>query len=210
MSNPGHDVRCYAKPQCIIGTLLTPCFHNPDFDTCIQHEFNWSSVIKSTYSPPSCAATHTDSLSPPVIFSCGVAAGLLASISTQPADVVKTSVQVRAANTGLVETVFNICQRTGLRGMFVGILPRATRRTLMAAFTWSFYEQVRICCFSPLPPPFLFPSPPFLMHVDILPLSSPLSSHPHRLFSLLTTDSTDSNISQTPPPSSAGVEGKFY
>lgn len=69
-------------------------------------------------------------------------AGLLASITTQPADVVKTGVQLQAANSGLVQTLLNISQRAGVRGMFAGILPRVTRRTLMAAFTWSFYEQV--------------------------------------------------------------------
>lgn len=87
-------------------------------------------------------ATHTDTLAPPVLFSCGIAAGLLASITTQPADVVKTSVQLQAADSGLRRTVLAICQRTGIRGLFVGILPRVTRRTLMAAFTWSFYEQI--------------------------------------------------------------------
>jgi solute carrier family 25 protein 38 len=69
-------------------------------------------------------------------------AGLLASITTQPADVVKTSVQLKAADTGLVQAAYSICQKTGFRGMFAGILPRVTRRTLMAAFTWSFYEQI--------------------------------------------------------------------
>jgi solute carrier family 25 protein 38 len=87
-------------------------------------------------------ATHADNLSPPLIFSCGLVAGLLASITTQPADVVKTSVQLKAADTGLVQAAYSICQKTGFRGMFAGILPRVTRRTLMAAFTWSFYEQI--------------------------------------------------------------------
>ena len=99
-------------------------------------------------------ATDSDTLAPPLLFSCGVAAGLMASIITQPADVVKTSVQLRAASSadvGLVQTVLSICQRTGIRGMFAGITPRVTRRTLMAAFTWSFYEQVGIYPPSPTP-----------------------------------------------------------
>lgn len=88
-------------------------------------------------------ATNSDTLAPPLLFSCGVAAGLIASIITQPADVVKTSVQLQAArDTRLMDAILSICQRTGIRGMFAGITPRVTRRTLMAAFTWCFYEQV--------------------------------------------------------------------
>lgn len=114
-------------------------------------------------------ATHTDTLAPPLMFSCGVIAGFLASITTQPADVVKTGVQLQAANSGLVQTVLSISQRAGVRGMFAGILPRVTRRTLMAAFTWSFYEQV---C-PPTYPPFL--SPLLLLFSQSYYTISPLS-----------------------------------
>lgn len=86
-------------------------------------------------------ATKSDHLSPPVTFACGVTAGLLASITTQPADVIKTSIQVRSSSS-VLQAVFDVFRRNGVRGMFVGILPRATRKTLMAAFTWSFYEQI--------------------------------------------------------------------
>ena len=92
------------------------------------------------------AATHSDTLAPSLLFSCGVVAGLAASIITQPADVVKTSVQTRTlpTSTGLLPTVSSIYQTRGLRAMFAGIAPRVTRRTLMAAFTWAFYEQVSL------------------------------------------------------------------
>jgi solute carrier family 25 protein 38 len=91
-------------------------------------------------------ATNSDTLAPSLLFSCGVAAGLAASIITQPADVVKTSVQTKtlpsAAGTGLLPAISSIYQTRGLRAMFAGIAPRVTRRTLMAAFTWAFYEQI--------------------------------------------------------------------
>jgi hypothetical protein len=90
-------------------------------------------------------ATQTDTLAPSILFSCGVVAGLASSIITQPADVVKTSVQTGTLpnSTGFLPTVSSIYQTRGLRAMFAGIAPRVTRRTLMAAFTWSCYEQVR-------------------------------------------------------------------
>jgi solute carrier family 25 protein 38 len=89
-------------------------------------------------------ATQTDTLAPSILFSCGVVAGLASSIITQPADVVKTSVQTGTLpnSTGFLPTVSSIYQTRGLRAMFAGIAPRVTRRTLMAAFTWSCYEQI--------------------------------------------------------------------
>ncbi|XP_076866309.1 mitochondrial glycine transporter A isoform X2 [Brachyhypopomus gauderio] len=58
-------------------------------------------------------------------FSCGVLAGVLASLVTQPADVVKTHIQEH-----------------GLRGFFRGGVPRSLRRTMMAAMAWTVYEQL--------------------------------------------------------------------
>ena len=65
----------------------------------------------------------------------------MASIITQPADVIKTGVQT-SPHAGSVKTVIDICRSKGVRGMFAGVTPRVTRRTLMAAFTWLLYEQV--------------------------------------------------------------------
>ena len=105
-------------------------------------------TTQHTHTQTTHTATNSDTLTPSLLFSCGVVAGLAASIITQPADVVKTSVQtgtvprVAGSTTGLLPTVSSIYQRGGMRAMFAGVAPRVTRRTLMAAFTWALYEQV--------------------------------------------------------------------
>ncbi|XP_035263297.1 mitochondrial glycine transporter B isoform X3 [Anguilla anguilla] len=76
-------------------------------------------------------------------FSCGVMAGVLASLVTQPADVVKTQVQVSPhlyRSTG--DAVCCIYREQGLKGFFRGAVPRSLRRTLMAAMAWTVYEQL--------------------------------------------------------------------
>ncbi|XP_077135029.1 mitochondrial glycine transporter isoform X1 [Ranitomeya variabilis] len=86
--------------------------------------------IESTYTPI-------------INFSCGIMAGILASVITQPADVVKTHMQLSPEKyrwTG--ETAHFIYQYHGLTGFFRGGIPRALRRTLMAAMAWTVYEQM--------------------------------------------------------------------
>lgn len=76
---------------------------------------------------------------------CGLVAGLLASTTTQPADVIKTRMQVQPASFSNITNTFVATTREGgVRSLFVGLVPRATRRTLMASFTWAFYEHVSI------------------------------------------------------------------
>lgn len=44
-------------------------------------------------------------------------------------------------------TLALIVHNNGVRGLFSGLLPRATRRTLASAFMWTLYEEVsRSCC----------------------------------------------------------------
>lgn len=74
---------------------------------------------------------------------CGVAAGILASGVTQPADVVKTKLQTKVAQNLTTRQVFvDIMKNEGVRGLFHGMMPRMLRRTFMAAFTWAFYEEI--------------------------------------------------------------------
>ena len=76
-------------------------------------------------------------------FPCGVVAGILASVTTQPADVVKTRMQLQPNVYGsFFNTLAVILQNNGVRGLFSGLLPRATRRTLASAFMWTVYEEV--------------------------------------------------------------------
>ncbi|XP_066484297.1 mitochondrial glycine transporter isoform X1 [Tiliqua scincoides] len=80
---------------------------------------------------------------PLVNFGCGTFAGILASLATQPADVIKTHMQLSSEKylrTG--QAIAFIFREYGLLGFFRGAVPRALRRTLMAAMAWTVYEQM--------------------------------------------------------------------
>uniref|UniRef100_A0A673MXW2 Mitochondrial glycine transporter n=1 Tax=Sinocyclocheilus rhinocerous TaxID=307959 RepID=A0A673MXW2_9TELE len=83
------------------------------------------------------------SYAPLANFSCGVLAGILASIVTQPADVVKTHIQVSpdvfSRTSDVVQFIY---KEHGLVGFFRGAVPRSLRRTMMAAMAWTVYEQL--------------------------------------------------------------------
>ncbi|XP_004708731.1 mitochondrial glycine transporter isoform X1 [Echinops telfairi] len=82
-------------------------------------------------------------LAPVVNFSCGLVAGVLASLVTQPADVIKTHMQLAPVRCRWIgQTVTLIFKDYGLRGFFQGGVPRALRRTLMAAMAWTVYEEM--------------------------------------------------------------------
>ncbi|XP_030639156.1 mitochondrial glycine transporter B isoform X1 [Chanos chanos] len=85
----------------------------------------------------------SSSFAPVVNFCCGVVAGVLASLATQPADVVKTHMQVSPhLYPKTVDAVRFVYAEHGLRGFFRGAVPRSLRRTLMAAMAWTVYEQL--------------------------------------------------------------------
>lgn len=91
-------------------------------------------------------SAQTNGLSPshPLIhFSCGIFAGTLASLVTQPADVIKTNMQLYPDRHNSTRKVIEHIYKTeGLVGFQRGILPRCIRRTLMAAMAWTVYEQL--------------------------------------------------------------------
>ncbi|XP_019876288.1 mitochondrial glycine transporter A isoform X2 [Aethina tumida] len=79
----------------------------------------------------------------PVHFTCGVTAGILASVVTQPADVLKTKMQLYPNKfNGLWSVAVYVHGKYGMQGYFKGMVPRMLRRTLMAAMAWTLYEQV--------------------------------------------------------------------
>lgn len=79
----------------------------------------------------------------PIHFTCGVTAGILASVVTQPADVLKTKMQLYPNKfNGLWSVAVYVHGKYGVRGYFKGMVPRMLRRTLMAAMAWTIYEQV--------------------------------------------------------------------
>lgn len=71
----------------------------------------------------------------------GLGAGLLASIVTQPADVVKTRMQTGSMS-GLASTVSSLYTEAGVAAFTAGLAPRMLRRTVMAALAWTVYERV--------------------------------------------------------------------
>ena len=78
-----------------------------------------------------------------VHFSCGLVAGLLASLVTQPADVIKTRLQLSSGSgLRLTGAVLQIYRDRGLGGFTTGLVPRSLRRTMMAALAWTVYERM--------------------------------------------------------------------
>uniref|UniRef100_A0A3P8N9E4 Mitochondrial glycine transporter n=1 Tax=Astatotilapia calliptera TaxID=8154 RepID=A0A3P8N9E4_ASTCA len=104
----------------------------------------WSSSwysFKYTCWPIFLLEISTSPAAPVANFSCGVLAGVLASLITQPADVVKTHVQVNP-QLKTAEAIRYIYMEYGLQGFFRGAVPRSLRRTMMAAMAWTIYEQM--------------------------------------------------------------------
>lgn len=88
-----------------------------------------------------------DSGLPMFHFTCGVTAGMMASMITQPADVVKTHMQLYPKKYKTIRNaVVFVYQRDGIEGFWRGIVPRTIRRTLMAALAWTVYEEVSKSC----------------------------------------------------------------
>ncbi|GIY29226.1 hypothetical protein CDAR_206571 [Caerostris darwini] len=89
------------------------------------------------------SSMHEHVLIVPINFSCGIIAGFLASAITQPADVIKTKMQLYPQRYNTVPiAVTLVFKDSGVKGFFVGMVPRVLRRTLMAAMAWTVYEQV--------------------------------------------------------------------
>ncbi|NXD08715.1 S2538 protein, partial [Nothocercus nigrocapillus] len=91
--------------------------------------------------------TSQDQLDPALMpllnFGCGIFAGILASLATQPADVIKTHMQLYPQKYHrTTQAIAFIYKDFGLVGFFRGGVPRALRRTLMAAMAWTVYEQM--------------------------------------------------------------------
>ncbi|XP_015370066.1 PREDICTED: solute carrier family 25 member 38-like [Diuraphis noxia] len=83
-----------------------------------------------------------DNKQPTYVFGCGLLAGGLASCLTQPFDVIKTSQQLSKEKLLLIDAIILIKQKYGILGYFKGLSLRVLRRSLMAALTWTVYEQL--------------------------------------------------------------------
>uniref|UniRef100_A0A2A4J1V6 Mitochondrial glycine transporter n=1 Tax=Heliothis virescens TaxID=7102 RepID=A0A2A4J1V6_HELVI len=85
-------------------------------------------------SPTAASAVH---------FSCGILAGIAASLATNPADVLKTNMQLYPDKfPNAFSAAVYVHQTYGVRGYFKGAVPRMLRRTLMAAMAWTVFEEV--------------------------------------------------------------------
>ena len=96
----------------------------------------------SLLTPPPQSHSWVPGWSPEAVhMASGLGAGLLASLVTQPADVVKTRLQlgseVRAA-----AAVSALYREAGLRAFAAGLAPRMLRRSVMAALAWTVYESI--------------------------------------------------------------------
>lgn len=79
----------------------------------------------------------------PLHFTCGVTAGILASVVTQPADVLKTKMQLYPHKfNGIWSVAVYVHGKYGIQGYFKGMVPRLLRRTLMASMAWTVYESL--------------------------------------------------------------------
>ena len=68
-------------------------------------------------------------------------AGCVATLLTQPADVVKTQLQAaRAGPVSATAAAAAVLAASGPRGLFRGLAPRMVRRSLIAGLAWSVYE----------------------------------------------------------------------
>lgn len=73
---------------------------------------------------------------------CGLLSGVLASLMTHPADVVKTKIQSTTEPYRNKTVILKIFKEDGFHGFVKGFVPRALRRTLISSMSWTVYEKI--------------------------------------------------------------------
>lgn len=75
-------------------------------------------------------------------FYMGLASGVIASVVTNPLDVIKTRVQTEPSRGRAIGEIIRADQTRGYSQLFDGLVPRTVRRSLVAASTWTIYEYL--------------------------------------------------------------------
>lgn len=74
---------------------------------------------------------------------CGLLAGGVSTVVTQPFDLVKTRVQLDSKKyPGMISAFRTVIWEEGVRGLFTGASVRLFRKTLSSAVTWTIYEEL--------------------------------------------------------------------
>uniref|UniRef100_A0A7E4VJI5 Mitochondrial glycine transporter n=1 Tax=Panagrellus redivivus TaxID=6233 RepID=A0A7E4VJI5_PANRE len=82
-------------------------------------------------------------LTPSLRVLCGISAGLLACVLTQPFDVLKTTVQLYPRDYSSMRTATaRIYTELGLKSFFKGFVLRALRRSLASALNWTLFDEL--------------------------------------------------------------------
>lgn len=87
-------------------------------------------------------------------FGCGVVAGIMASLATQPADVVKTSIQISQSHCSMMKVVRHI-YTVSLAGFWTGVQEPGRN---VCSHTVSSLSPCPFSSLPPSPPPLLPPS----------------------------------------------------
>lgn len=77
----------------------------------------------------------------------GLIAGMIATATTHPTDVIKTRVQLPSGEKNpkkMMEVISKLAKEEGLRGFYSGFMPRLIRRPLLTALTWAIYEELKL------------------------------------------------------------------
>ena len=82
-----------------------------------------------------------------VNFASGTVAAVAATLMTQPADVVRTRVQLgfaakEAGGRSTISVLQHVLASQGYKGLLVGAGPRIIKRTLQTALVWTLYEEL--------------------------------------------------------------------
>lgn len=67
---------------------------------------------------------------------------MLATIATQPSDVIRARMQLGGAQKGATALAIDAFSRDGVKAMLSGATPRFLKRSLQTALVWTLYEEL--------------------------------------------------------------------